>query len=539
MKLKFKKGEIVQYLRKIFLVMRITLLFILLSTAFAFSSNSYAQNTKLSLQMNNATVKDILKAIEDQSEFIFFYQDQQIDLNRIVNIVAEDKTVSEILAQLFAGTKNVYILRDRQITIGKSLAQIESKDLSSVRVFESAQQTQKKEITGTVKDSKGFPLPGVSVVVKGTTTGTVTDDYGRFTLSVPADAKSLTFSFVGMKQQEIVITGKTFLNIFLEEETVGLNEVVAVGYGKQSKANLTSAISTISPKDLGEISYTNIGQALQGVAPGLFIRDLGYNQGQSFLIRGQTTIGDNGPLTIVDGIPTSSYNVDPNNIESISILKDAAATAIYGARASSGVILITTKTGNLKKITITYDAYYSCGNPTTLPKSFGSLPSAKLMNEAASNSGAAPLFTDAQLQLFNTGNPSYPNNNWLNLLIKPEHRYKHYLSLSGGEEKTQYMLALSYANSDGIFDETVNDEFYNLQFNLSSKIRKNIELKLFVTLGRNNSLRPSVNGGMDNMHRVQLHFFQLKIPMVLGHHLIPQEIIHEASGMLYGNLKLE
>jgi len=216
MKFNSIKEDIFQCLRKSFLVMRLTLLITLLSSAFAFSSNSYAQNLKLSLRLNNSNVKEVLKAIEDQSEFIFFYQDQQIDLNRKVNITAEDENIDEILNQLFKGTDNVYTIRDRQIVLGKSQKQLEIKSAPVERVLEIQQQT-KIQIAGTVLDNKGLPMQGVTIFIKGTSTGTISDSEGKFAISIPSDTKSLSFSFVGMKTQEVDITGKTTFNILMRE----------------------------------------------------------------------------------------------------------------------------------------------------------------------------------------------------------------------------------------------------------------------------------------------------------------------------------
>lgn len=359
---------------------------------------------------------------------------------------------------------------------------------------------QVTKIGGLVTDGKGNPVQNATIEVKNGNASTITDDNGRFSISAPLKS-TLVVSHLSFSTKEVIVSSDN-LTIQLNSYSKELNEVVVVGYGEQKKANVTSAISTVSAKDLGNITYSNIGQALQGRAPGLFIRDEGYNQGLSFLVRGQTTIGNNGPLVIVDGIPANSYNVDPENIASITVLKDASATAIYGARAAAGVILITTKRGSSNKTTISYNTFYSWENPTVLPKSANSTQSAQLMNEAAINSGATPLFTGDQIKIFQSGNdPDYPNNNWPELLIKTQHKNKHYINVNGGNENTQYLLSLSYLNSDGIFVKTVNDKQYNVQFNLSSKLRKNIEAKIFVSLNRDNSTRPSVNGGMENIYQ--------------------------------------
>ena len=184
MKLKSKERDIIQCLRKIFLVMRITLLLIFFSSALAFSSNSYAQNTKLTLHLSDAKMSEVLKAIEEKSEFLFFYQDQQIDLNRRVNVAAEDKNINEVLDQIFEGSSNVYAIRDRQIVIGKSQKQLKSKELSVERIFEDTLQPQSRKLTGTVYDDDGKPVPFATIVIKGTTKGTNATEDGAFSINV-------------------------------------------------------------------------------------------------------------------------------------------------------------------------------------------------------------------------------------------------------------------------------------------------------------------------------------------------------------------
>ena len=206
-------------------------------TGLAFSATTYSQSTKLSVNLKDATVGEVIKAIEEQSEFLFLYQEGQVDLNRRVTIQAEEKKLQEILDEVFKGTDNIYIVSDRQVVIGKAPRKtleaqltVLQKDLKTV-----IEQPQQREITGKVTDSSGDPLPGATVLVKGTTIGTVTDANGNFSLRIPANAQILQISFVGMKTQEIPIDNRTTFNVVLEEEAIGLEEVVAVGYGVQKK----------------------------------------------------------------------------------------------------------------------------------------------------------------------------------------------------------------------------------------------------------------------------------------------------------------
>ena len=469
---------------KFFLIMKFTA-FLILVTALQVSAKSYSQE-RVTVNFDNISLSKALKDVEKKSNFHFVYSNLVLTDKNKITLHARDIQVEDLLKKLLENTGLTFNLMDNSLVVIK-----EATDLFDIIV------------KGKVTNGDGNPLEGVSVKIVGKKVGTATNAKGEYSLSVSENDK-LEFSFVGFINQTVNVDNRKEIDLMMQESASQLNEVVVVGYGEQRKANVTSAISTVSAKDLGDNTYSNIGQALQGRAPGLFIRDEGYDQSLSFLVRGQTTIGNNGPLFIVDGVPADYNNVDPENIASISILKDASATAIYGARAAAGVILITTKVGKKGKATITYNTYYSWENPTVLPKSANSIQSANLMNEAALNSGASPFFTSDQINMFRTSNNlNYPDNNWPELLIKTQHRNKHYVNVNGGNENTQYLLSLSYLNSDGIFAKTIKDKEYNVQFNLSSKLRNNIETKVFVSLNRHNSTRPSINQ-MDNVYQHSL-----------------------------------
>ncbi len=469
MKLKSNWQDIFRCLVKGFLIMRITLTFILLSSVFAFSSNTYSQNTKLSLNLNQATVGDVFKAIEAQSEFIFFYRDQQIDLNRRVDINVKGESVEEILDQIFKGTDNVYKINDRQIIIGKTEKHLTATTAPVKRIFEEAQQQQKRTVSGTVKDEKGQPMPGVSVVVKGTTIGIVTDVEGAFTLSVPADAKTLQFSFVGMKPQEVDISGKTSVNVVLEELTVGLNEVVAVGYGTMKKSDLTGAVATVSAADFDKVPATNMLQALQGRSSGIQITTSSGlpGAGSDVIIRGiQSINGTNTPIYVVDGMITDNINnLNPNSIESLSVLKDASAAAIYGARAANGVILITTKRGEGKKMQISLNSYYGFQNESNLKlKLLTGDQFLELITEAYDNAGVIKPWTAADLPQF-----AGINTNWKDLISRTGIIQNYDLSVSGGNEKTNYYISADYLDQKGRVIGTGYKK-YTLNFNSDHKI---------------------------------------------------------------------
>ena len=323
-------GNSLQKLRRI---MRLTIL-LLLGCMFTVSANSYAQKTKLDVNMSNSTIRDLFGFIEENSEFIFLYRNEDFNVAKKIQIDLKDASINQILDEALKGEKVSYDVYERQIVIRKT-----------GEVFNSQ---QRKELSGTVRDSNGDPIPGVSIQIKGTSTGTISDVNGEFKLSVPADAKTISVSFVGMKNQEIEISGKTLVNVVLEEETIGLEEVVAVGYGKSSRKNLTSSVTSVKAEDLNRGAITDVGQLLQGKVAGLNISASGDpNRGAAIVLRGASTVNSpGGPFYVIDGVPGADILlVAPADIETIDVLKDAAATAIYGNRAAAGVIMVTTKKG--------------------------------------------------------------------------------------------------------------------------------------------------------------------------------------------------
>ncbi len=365
---KKQHGEFYCLFRKLMRVMRLTLFLIVVSSALTFSASSYSQN--LTLKLHDATVGEVMKTIELQSEFLFFYQEQQVDLNRRVSIQVTSESVDKILDQLFAGTDNIYIISDRQIVIGKEPMKELEKQIPSIKGENGLllQQPEKKNIDGKVLDSAGLPMPGVSVVVKGTTVGTVTNVDGVFALSIPSDAKVLQFSFVGMKTQDVEIGGNTSFSVEMEEESIGVDEVVVTALGiTRDKKGLGYAVQEIDGDDLNEARETNFVNSLSGKVAGVNITSSGaVGSSSRIVIRGENSLnfGANEPLYIVDGIPVgnagtnnsttadygnSSAEINPSDVESMTVLKGPAASALYGSRAANGVIVITTKSGQGRK----------------------------------------------------------------------------------------------------------------------------------------------------------------------------------------------
>ena len=474
-----KFGLLVPYIRnfkKFMLIMKLCSLILLISLATASAKTSYSQNTKFTLDLEHVTVKQLFDKIEENSEFIFVYYDNIVDLNQEVSLTVNNETIEQILDKVFKSSENTYKIFDRQIVIAKKESPIIEPGASA------SQQPQKKEISGTVKDSKGLPIPGVSVVVKGTTTGTITDSDGKFLLSVPIGVKAIAFSFIGMKPQEIILGSKTTFNLVMVEETYGLDEVVAVGYGTMKKSDVTGAVSSIKGETLTQLPLQQVGQALQGQAAGVMVLNTSGAPGDNstIRIRGMNSInGGNAALIVIDGLQGGTLSsLNPNDIESIEILKDASATAIYGSQGANGVVLITTKKGKIGKPTIDY---IGTGGVQSLRRKLPLMDAgdyATTVNEYRATEDAAgtppPVFTAAQVAAF------YKNGgtDWQNELFRNAIMQNHQITVSGATENTNYLVSAGYNAQDGIL---INSSYkrYSLRANIGATVTKNIHFDLY------------------------------------------------------------
>ncbi|MDR1675783.1 MAG: TonB-dependent receptor [Tannerella sp.] len=338
--------------------MKTAMLFLIIGISISYASNSYSQETFLSVNLRNKRVKEVFREIEKRSEYIFFYYDDVLDVNRKVSIRVNNQTIDKILDLLFEGTKNAYVINDRQIFITRK---------ENVQVMDAGMiaQQQGRQITGTVVDVNGEPVIGANILEKGTTNGIVTDVDGNFSLNVANNAV-LQVSFIGYITQEISVLSLSgeLLAIKLIEDSQALDEIVVIGYGTQKKVNLSGAVSTVSAKALENRSVTNVNSALQGLAPGM---NINLNEGRSnaapdINIRGYTSINGGSAFILVDNMPVSAAElarINPSDIENVSVLEDAASAAIYGSRAAFGVILITTKLAKSDKMQVSFDANYS------------------------------------------------------------------------------------------------------------------------------------------------------------------------------------
>ena len=459
--------------RKMLLYMKLTLVISLVAVLQTWAAVSYSQTTTLSINLKNATVQTVLQQVEDQSEFYFLYSRSLIDVDRTVDMQLKNAKIIEVLNSLFSGTNVAYKVDGRQIVLSKK---------SESSAFDMQQQ---KTVTGKVSDSAGGTLPGVSVVVKGTTTGTITDADGKYSLSNVPMNTTLLFSFVGMKSQEITVGNKTEINVVMEDETIGIEEVVAVGYGIQKKGSVTGSIASINSKDLATVKVSNVTNTLAGQLPGLrAVQRSGApgNDNASIDIR-----GFGSPLVIVDGIARDFSQMDANDIESISVLKDASA-AVYGFKGANGVILITTKKGAVSKPKISYTGYYGVQEVTRYPKLLNGYEYATLYNEAQQNVGVNAPYSEEALANFKNGIGT--TNWWDETIRKASPQMYHHIGVTGGTEKVKYFFSFGLTDQDGMYK---SDDYTFKKYNVRSNISAEVISGLTVDL--------QISGRLDNLNK--------------------------------------
>ncbi|WP_347839374.1 TonB-dependent receptor [uncultured Draconibacterium sp.] len=335
-----------------------------------------------------------------------------------------------------------------------------------------------KQVKGKVSDSDGEPLPGVTVVERGTSNGAVTDIDGNYSVTVPADC-ILQFSFVGMTTQEVPVEGKSTINVTMQADVIGLEEVIAVGYGTQKKADLTGSVSQIGGEKLLAAPTPNLSTALTGKMTGVITRQTSGQPGEdnaTFYIRGKSTFGNNSALVLVDGIERDFKRIDPNEIESVTILKDAASAAIYGARAANGVILITTKRGGNMEPSVTYTGTFGVQSPTFKPEMMDAGQFARYFSEASANQGDLPPFTNEQIQQYENG--TLPHTDWWGEVMDDTAPIQqHNISINGGTKKTKFFVSLGYLDQGGLYDLAWLKK-YSVRSNIDTEITKDLKLSL-------------------------------------------------------------
>ena len=445
--------------------MKLTVLMIFLVMA---SFGSGFSQVTLSLHFDKANIKEVLGNIEQKTDYVFLYKDNIFDQSKQISVDFTDASFEEVLKSVCNQGDVDYEVRDQQIIL---------KEKADFKASPAQQQVQKRSITGKVKDDKGLSIPGASVVVKGTTTGIITDAEGNYSLSNIAENATLIFSFVGMKTQEVKIVSQKVVNVTLAEETIGIEEVVAVGYGTQKKSDMTGSVASFNTKSLQEHPQPNIIQNLQGTVAGLNIAITGSNaegSATATTIRGSNSItASTKPLIILDGIPFSGNwsELNPNDIQAIEILKDASSAAIYGARGSNGVILITTKKGKKEQMTVSYDGFVSMDEAVNIPRLMDGDTFWKYKVEALKAANTAPItptnpepwmgaITATEERMHQAG----LSTDWLKLSLRNGFKQQHNTSFRGSVGKTSYYVSLNYTDSKGV---SLNNKFSRVGFRIN------------------------------------------------------------------------
>ncbi len=463
-------------LQKTWRIMRLSAIMMLFFGLTLSAETSEAQKRLENLIVENATILDVFRAIEAQSDYGFFFKDDQMDLEKRYTLNLKNTTIEEALAQIFSGKDYTYQL------IGENVVVMRRDAADSFTSAYTNLQQQGKTITGTVVDAYGGTIPGASIVVKGTTNGTITDMDGNFTLAeVPEDA-TLSFSFVGMKTVEVQVVGQTSLNIVLLEETLGLDEVVVIGYGAVRKADLAGSVSVLDSKNFRDQPITRISEAFQGRTPGVEVVNSNVPGGSiKIRVRGSSSINrSNDPLYVVDGIVRESGldGINTDDIQSIQVLKDASSTAIYGSRGSNGVVMITTKTGNVGERLITFDAQISTASVYKTYDILSPFEYATAYREIKNPNA----FTEQEMTAYKNGTAGI---DWQDEIFRTgvTQNYKIALS-SGNKNNTQYYISGNYMGQEGIVDYT-SSERYQARTNITSNITNWLHITADVNVSHN------------------------------------------------------
>ena len=491
---------------RIIIIMKLTTLFIFLGLVSSYAS-SFSQSVKLNLKLNDVTIIQILDQIEDQSEFIFIYKNEVFkDPNKKVTIFPEKINKNEwvpiekVLDELFKDFSIKYKVIQEQIILTPDRS-VPQKTIEKLDVDSGTEQSN-KTIRGSVKDKAGNPIPGATVIVKGTTTGVVTDFEGNYTLKVPENA-ILIFSFVGMERREIEVRNQEIINAILEEGSVGIEEVVAVGYGIQKKQSVVGSISQVESEALRQAgNVTDLKQALTGQIPGIATitssgEPGGTRRGESatdIYIRGQTTWNGGQPLILVDGIEREMHNIEVSEVESISVLKDASATAVFGVKGANGVILITTKRGSVGKAKFSVSYMTTAQMLSKLPDKMDSYSALLVKNEAIEREVSinettwndyTPYNIVTRYRLPQSGEYAviYPNVDWADAMFKDiGFSHKATINSQGGTRFVSYFASLSYLHEGDMFKDYNNNKGYDPNYNFNRfNFRSNLDFNITKT----------------------------------------------------------
>ena len=471
------------FVRRLFCIMKLTGIILLIACFQVSASSVYSQ--KVTLKVKKSELESVFEEIRQQTGFNFLYQNEILSrASRVTLNISADLPV--VLDALFKKQDLTYNIMDQTILVKSRLS-----DLS---VF--AEQA-KKDVKGRVTEESGQALPGATINIKGTNTSTSTDVNGYFSLSGVDEDAILVFRYLGFVTREVAVSGVNNLTVVMKPDMENLTEVVVVGYGTQKKVNLTGSVSTVSSEDLAVRAVGQTSAALQGLAAGVTVTQRSGKPGSdagNIRIRGIGTLGDSNPLVLVDGIEGSMDNLDPNLIESVSILKDAASSSIYGSRAANGVILVTTKRAKADKLSLNYDTYAGWQSATNLPKMANAIDHMLLTNEAYVNVGRAPLYSEDLINKYRTEGAAqrdlYPQTNWQDeVLTGSGLQQSHFLSLNGGTDKVKTLASIAYFDQKGII-QTSGFKRFSLRSNTDIKFSEKFNARFDLQFINARSVEP-------------------------------------------------
>lgn len=428
----------------------------------------YAQNRGITLNLKEVTLENAVTQIASQAQVSVAYSKEFVDTKQLVSISVKNASLKDALEHLLKKTSVGYTLSGSKLY------------LFDKKTEQKASPEKKVKVSGRVTEqATAEPMVGVSIFVKGGNEGTITDIDGNYSIEVDTK-QTLVFSFIGYETKEVTVGSKTNISIHLVENTQMLDDVVVVGYGVQKKVNLTGAVSAVKGDELASRPITNVGSGLQGMLPGVsIVQPSGQpgNDGMSIVVRGISTLNSKtDPLILIDGIAGGDLNLlNPDDIENVSVLKDAASSAIYGARAANGVILVTTKQGNQKeKTTVSYSGYVGFQTPTALPDLVNGREYMELANEAYIAAGFGKLYQDEAFAAYDSGDSpnDYSNTDWVKEVYKKSAMQTgHNVSVRGGTEKSGYYMSYGYLDQDGLI---VGDPYSSKRHN--ARLSMNTEL---------------------------------------------------------------
>lgn len=439
---------------------------VIFSKTYAFNNGS----NQLSLNLQNASLKEYFEEIEKQTDFVFFFQESDLEQPYSRTFEENGLTISRAMSILLFDTNLGFKIVDSYIVVKKKA------DFEKTASNKTLTQQQKRIISGVIKDEGGIGLPGVNIIIQGTSHGTTSNLDGEYELEVDGGNIVLNYTFVGYQSIQKVVGTKNRIDITMIEDVEALEEVIVVGYGIQKKSHVSGAISKMEGEEMATITNGNTAKSLQGLSSGITVMDRGGVPGDDdpqIFLRGVGTNGNAQPLVLVDGIEMRMNEVPASDIESISVLKDAAAAAIYGSRAAHGVILVTTKRGATGDMKVSYSGYAGIQDRAIKPKHVGPRDYMSMVNEAAINAGNSPIYSDSQIT--RTENGELPFYNYTDQAYKPTHIQEHTVNVSGGQENGKFLLSMNYLDQPAL-TENAGYKRYNLRLNTDFKVGERFDI---------------------------------------------------------------